>query len=240
VNAPAADARRDPRAAAADAWTFRCRVELEAVARFERLARRMERLGDAAELVALARRASADEARHARLCAERAAALGARPSVAPVRALPEIAPSAASLRERALYEVVAACCISETESMAVLGALLDAARAPALRATLHALARDEVRHARLGWAYLARAREVEFLGPLVPAMLEGSAGPDLFQAGVAEPEPGALLELGVLPRRLKRELFERVLVEVTCPGLERLGVDAGPARRWLDRRRAAR
>ncbi|HEY6098340.1 MAG TPA: ferritin-like domain-containing protein, partial [Anaeromyxobacter sp.] len=145
------------RRVAASAWTFRCRVELEAEARFERLAGRMERIGAAGELVALARRASADERRHAALCAEQAALLGETAAVGPVQDVPEIAPATLPLGDRVLYEVVAACCISETESMGVLTTLLDAARAPGLRRTLRELASDEVQHARLGWAYLARA-----------------------------------------------------------------------------------
>jgi len=225
---------------AASAWTFRCRVELEAEARFERLAGRMERLGDPAELVALARRASADERRHAVLCAGQAALLGETAALAPVSDLPEIA-AALPLRERVLYEVVAACCISETESMGVLTTLLDAARAPGLRRTLRELASDEVRHARLGWAYLARAHAaggVAFLGPLVPAMLGGSVAPDLFAPAGGDREDDALLDLGVLPHHLQREVFERTLDDVILPGLERLGVDITPARRWLAGRRA--
>ncbi len=229
------------RRAAASAWSFRHRVELEAEVRFERLAARMERLGAAAELVALARRASADELRHAALCAEEAARLGEPVATPSAVEVPEIAPAELPLRERVLYEVVAACCISETESMAVLTTLLRAARAPELRSTLHELASDEVHHARLGWAYLTRAhagRETTFLGPLLPAMLAGSAAPDLFAPDREERDGGTLLELGVLPRRAQRAVFTRALEQVIFPGLEGLGVDTGPARRWLAERRA--
>lgn len=243
MTAPGAVAiRAELRPVAASAWVFRCRVELEAEARFERLAARMERLGDPVELVALARGAAADERRHAALCAEEAGRLGEEPSLAPVRVLPEIAPAGASPGERVLYELTAASCISETESVTVLTALLEAARAPGLRRTLRALARDEVRHARLGWAYLAQARaagrDLAFLGPLVPAMLAGSIAPDLFEPGGADEEDDALLALGVLPRRRQREAFVGTLEEVVLPGLEGLGIDGGPARGWLAERRA--
>lgn len=224
------------RSIAASAWAFRWRVEREAEVRFERLAGRMERLGDPAELVALARRASGDERRHAAICARRAAALGEPPAVPAPPEVAEVAPRDLSPRDRVLYEVVAACCITETESMGVLATLLAEAREPGLRSALHALAQDEVRHARLGWAYLARAGEtgdVAFLGPLVPAMLAGSVEPGLFGPAAAGADGEALLQLGVLPHRLKREVLERALLEVVFPGLERLGVGAGSARRWL-------
>lgn len=241
MSAPAAGAAREGvRRVAAGAWVFRCSVELEAEARFERLAGRMERLGDGAELVALARSASADERLHAELCAEQAALLGEKVALGPVRDLAEIAPAAAPLADRVLYEVVAACCVSETESMGVLTTLLEAARAPGLRLALQTLASDEVRHARLGWAYLARAHaegRVAFLGPLVPAMLGGSVAPDLFEAASGDRDDDALLELGVLPHRLQREVFERTLEEVVFPGFERLGVETGPGRAWLAERR---
>ncbi|HET7755608.1 MAG TPA: hypothetical protein VFK85_17010, partial [Anaeromyxobacteraceae bacterium] len=57
------------RALAASAWAFRWQVEREAEVRFETLAARLEALDEPSHLVALARRASADERRHAEHCA---------------------------------------------------------------------------------------------------------------------------------------------------------------------------
>ena len=72
------------RALAASAWLFRWQVECEAEVRFARLAVRLEALGAPARLVDLARRASADERRHAAHCARLAAELG--------RAVPPVPP----------------------------------------------------------------------------------------------------------------------------------------------------
>jgi hypothetical protein len=221
---------------AASAWKFRWQVELEAEARFARLSGRLEEVGAAREMVELARRSSEDERRHACLCAELAESYGEcipRGFSPPLR---EIAPRGLLLRGQVLYEVVAACCITETESMGVLTALLEAASSPRLREVLRELARDEVRHSRLGWAHLASEHALgttAFLGPLVPAMLEGSVGPELFAMGPGDDEDDRLLEHGVLPRRRKLEVFRRTLEEVVIPGLEQFGVDAGPARAWL-------
>ncbi|HZY05907.1 MAG TPA: ferritin-like domain-containing protein [Anaeromyxobacteraceae bacterium] len=226
---------------AGGAWRFRWKVELEAAARFARLADRLEQLEVPASLVELARRASLDERRHAALCARMAARYGDVPEEPGPSEPGEIAPGHLTQRERVLYEVVAACCVTETESMGVLAELLGRARDAELRRVLHELATDEVRHSRLGWALLAAEHArggTAFLGPLVPAMLEGCIDAGLFRPAEAELEDHALPEHGVLPHALKREVFTRTLEEVVLPGLERFGVDPAPARAWLEGKRA--
>ncbi len=221
---------------AASAWVFRWQVELEAEVRFAGLANRLESLGAPTLIVELARRAAGEEARHAVLCARMAAELGR-----PVPALsppppPAVAPSGLAEEEAVTYELTAACCVTESVSVAVLTALLPAAGAPSLHRALRELLADEVGHARLGWAHLALARErgrTAFLGPLLPAMLEGSVDEDLFLPVEPAREEPALLPLGVLPHALKRELFARSLEEVVFPGLEGAGVDAAAGRAWL-------
>ena len=101
---------------------------------------------------------------------------------------------------------------------------------------LHAISRDEVVHARMGWAHLSREAsiaEVAFLGPLVPGMLAGTIDAALFSAPPPDEDPEALLRLGVLPLEKKREVFLGTLEQVVFPGLERFGVDPEPGRRWL-------
>lgn len=231
----------ETRLVAGAAWAFRWHVEREAQARFLRLAGRLRRVGAPPAFAERALRAAADEERHAGICAALAASYGAPVPARGRPRAPEIAPRGLSLREGVLYEVVAACCIAETESVGVLTSLLGAARGVPLRRVLRALAADEVAHARLGWAVLAaeRARggDTSFLGPLVPAMLEVNAGPDLFAPGPASLEDDSLLEHGVLPRSAKREVFTRVVEDVVLPGLAAHGVDAGPSRAWLASRR---
>lgn len=226
---------------AASAWRFRWCVELEAEARFRRIADRLEALGAAQGMVALARRSASDEHRHAARCAELARELGSDPGEPPPAQAREIAPPGLLPRGRVLYELVAACCITETESMGVLTTLLGAARGASLRSVLRELASDEVRHSQLGWAHLAAEHEAgmtAFLGPLIPGMLQGSAPRDLFLPAEGPRDDAVLLELGVLPHALKREVFTRMLEEVVFPGLARFGVDPAPARAWLDAKRA--
>jgi hypothetical protein len=224
------------RALAAAAWRFRWQVELEAETRFGRLAVRLEALGLAPHLVALARRAADDERRHAGHCARLAASFGQPvPAQAPPPP-PAVAPDGLAEEDALTYELTAACCVTESESVAVLTSLLPAARDPALHAALRELAEDEVAHARLGWAHLAVAAargRTAFLGPHLPAMLRGTIDDDLFQPVEAAREDPALLALGVLPHASKRALFVQTLEEVVFPGLAGAGVDVTAGRAWL-------
>jgi hypothetical protein len=210
-------------------------VECEAEARFQSLAARLDALAAPAPLADLARRASADERRHAAHCARIAAALGARLPERPPPPSP-VAPPGLAEEDAVTYELVASCCVTESVSVAVLTRLLPVAGDAPLRAVLRELAADEVTHARLGWAHLAVAAargRAGFLGPYLPAMLRGSADDDLFDAVPPEREAGALLALGVLPHAEKRALFVGALEDVIFPGLESAGVDTGAGREWL-------
>ncbi|HSP19720.1 MAG TPA: ferritin-like domain-containing protein [Myxococcaceae bacterium] len=224
------------RSAAAEAWGFRARVEQEAALRFDRLAAVVAGFDPGSPVPALMRRAAEDERRHTELCARLARTLGSPVTLEPAPDLPVIAPRALDERQAALYEVVAACCITETESMATLTTLLAGEPDPEVREVLHAISRDEVVHARMGWAHLARessTAEVAFLSGLVPGMLAGTIDPGLFAPGPPEEDAEGLLRLGVLPLAKKREVFLGTLEQVVFPGLERFGVDSGPGRQWL-------
>lgn len=225
---------------AGEAWSFRARVESEAALRFDRLAAEIATLDADSPVPASMRRAADDERRHEKLCAGLAAAYGetAQPGsdarIAPARLLP---------REAALYEVVAACCITETESMATLATLLAENAEPRVREVLHEIARDEVAHARMGWTHLSReaaAADVSFLSSWIPAMLQGTVDGALFASAEPELESPELLRYGVLPHSRKREIFTGALEEVVFPGLEKFHIDTAPAREWLSRQRRER
>jgi hypothetical protein len=218
---------------AGKAWPFRQWVESDATARFARMARRLEKIGTPAPLVELAAKASRDEERHAGYCAELAAHYD-HPLQDPVTTPSEIAPKALRQRQRVLYEV-AASCLAETESTVMLVTLMDGAKNTKMRKLLREFARDEVTHARFGWAVLASHREsddLSFLSEWIPWMLRTTAG-DSFKPAHKGPEDEALLEHGVLPYSRRRHVFIKALDDVIFPGLEALGVDARPSRAWL-------
>lgn len=224
----------------AETWVSRRQDELEAGLRFARLAGALQALSSPEPLVELARRAAEDERRHAGMCELMARTYG-QAVMPPVPLVArEAAPGDLGFRERVLYEVVAACCISETESTAGLTSVLAVDGPPRVRAVLRDILRDEVAHSRLGWAYLTHAagsNTVAFLSPYLPAMLEDSVSPRLFAKGLSDADSAMLLMHGVLPHARKREVFIQALHDVVFPSLERCGVDTAPGRQWVERRR---
>jgi hypothetical protein len=221
-----------------EAWAFRARVEVDAALRFARLAAAISDFDPESPAIALMRRAAQDEERHAALCAELSATYGV-PVITTSAGSNDIAPQGLSPRQAVLYEVVAACCITETESVATLATLLEEQAEPRVRTVLHEIARDEVIHGKMGWAHLAREAallDVTFLAAWIPVMLAGTIDDRLFSTSASHGEPEGLLRHGVLPHARKREVFVQTLLNVVFPGLDKFGVDSGPARSWLAER----
>jgi len=222
---------------AGEAWAFRAQVEHDAARRFTRLAGSISEFDAGSPAIELMLRAAEDERRHAVLCEELAAAYG-QLGIALFPSSDEIAPGELQAREAVLYEVVASCCITETESVATLTTLLAAEATPRVKTVLHEIARDEVVHGRMGWAHLAREaarRDVSFLAAWIPMMLSGTVDDKLFAKSPPEEDSEELLQHGVLPHSRKREVFVGTLTDVVFPGLEKFGVSAGPARAWLEK-----
>jgi hypothetical protein len=226
----------------ADAWVWRRKVELAAQIRFARFAQRLDAIGAPKVIVQLAARASRDEAKHAGYCTELALAYGFPANqLETTITVGNAAPGALPARERLIYELVAACCIAESESMATLTTLLDRVVDPRLKAILRELAADEVHHSRLGWAYLSFERQrgsLAFLGELLPWMLSKVVAPKLFEGRSPDHESPELIEHGVLTDTLRRDVFEQALKGVVFPGLAFAGVDVSAGERWLTERLA--
>ena len=224
-----------------EAWAFRALVEHDAARRFTRLAEAISAFDRDSPVVPLMHRAAGDEARHAALCEELSLAYG-RPVQAPDAAPVEIAPAQLGPRQAVLYEVVAACCITETESVATVATLLAEPSETRVRQVLHEIARDEVVHGRMGWTHLSREAglgDVSFLAPWIPVMLAGTVDDGLFADARGEEPAEELMRHGVLPHARKREIFVGTLRDVVFPGLEKFGIDTAPARSWLDARTTA-
>ena len=230
----------DPaRALIAAVWAARHGVETGASLRFAALSQRMLSAGAPASLVELAVRASEDEQRHAAHCADILRARAAEVPPPETRVL-TYAPGGLSTEQSLTYEVVAQSCISETESMATLVTLLDAASDAHLKVVLQELARDEVQHARLGWAYLGWAKDrfdLSFLSAFLPAMAAAATGDDLFRSGPPEADDPGLLSGGVVPKRDRRRIYLETLHSVVIPGFEEFRIDTGPLRQWAEEKR---
>jgi hypothetical protein len=224
---------------AARAWSMRCEIEHHAQRRFARLSQDVMRLDAASPLVALLGDASQEEARHARLCGELAQHLGATPTVAPA-VTPRVAPAELSPRDALLYELVAACCVAETESMATLTLLLSKMTPGRFRDAVHTITRDEVQHAQAGWAHLAREavrRDLSWLSVHLVPMLDVPAVHEIFAPPPdAQADSEELFQFGVVPHSMKRVLLMSAIDQLVLPGLSQSGIDAAPLRAWLMKR----
>ncbi len=214
--------------AAAEVWRVRERTEHEAAALFERLAADLEAARAPATLSALASRCANDERRHAVHCRGIVDALA--PGLAPLAPDLEVrlGPARAAPADRALYASVALGCVTESLSTSLLLELRPRAEAGIVRDALDAILEDEVQHSRLGWAYLAHEaarRDVSFLAPAVPAMLDAALASEASGgSALDDAERESLRAWGILPSRdvarITRDAIERVVV----PGLARFGV----------------
>jgi bacterioferritin (cytochrome b1) len=228
------------REAAARVWRHRARAELEASARFTRLAAELANCDAVAPVIAMAREAAADEMRHAEKCVNLVHAFeGNSFELGPLPTARAVAPNGLAPREQLLYEIVAMSCVTETISAALLGELVTRATDSLVRETMHGILRDEVDHARLGWAHLAAERErgvKDMIGPSLPAMLAGTVSEELFASWAEHPAQVVLSGLGALDRADRRRIFCESLTQVVFPGLRHFGIDTRLGENWLAER----
>ncbi|HZO13854.1 MAG TPA: ferritin-like domain-containing protein [Polyangiaceae bacterium] len=149
------DLDADTRRALADAWTEDALAEHASVASFARFVLELLAVSAPADLVRDAQRALADEIAHAEISfglasAYAGAPVGPGPLAMPTNQLrshlAEIA--AATAREGCINETLAALCAQAAH---------DDARDEVVKTALHAIARDEARHAALAWRFVAWA-----------------------------------------------------------------------------------
>jgi hypothetical protein len=224
------------RARVASTWAFRTRAEIEASARFARMATELAEVGASPVVVKGANDASSDERRHRDLCAKIAADWGAPNALDFDPPKNRIGRSDMPARDRLLWEMVAVCCISETMNTSLLTRCQEVAKDEAIGATLHELLTDEVNHARLGWAHLAAERAEgrgKFLGDVLPLMLEASVEPGFLEGTQVGAWTDAMFDYGELPWSELVQIYRDTLNVVIFPGLEAAGIDTAKGRAWL-------
>ncbi len=158
---------------AAQAWLADAQLEHASIASFARFTLELLSLGAPMDLVRRASEATLEEVRHAELCLVLAETLGAGAH----RAGP--LPQAAGLPARPLSEIVVAAiregCVGETLAAIAAQRQLERAESAPARDVLTVIARDEARHAELGWAFVGWAlRQEPALLPLARHTFEQS------------------------------------------------------------------
>lgn len=220
------------REALAAIWRQRAQSESAVGNVFAQVAGELAASGAPAELVALAQRAEADEARHAAICEQLAVAYGHEGPPRPERRARLRDYDQPTVRLRAALHAIHVCCISETIATAFVEACLGACESTVLREIHRDHLGDEVQHARVGWAYVATltAEERTAVASELPMLLQLQLDAwttrigDLPEAGV----PGH----GYPPRAELLDAVHGGIRELVLPGFDHVGVDAAPARAW--------
>lgn len=206
------------RAAIARAWIDDARMEHASVASFGRFTLELLAVGAPASLVSAAQRAALDEVRHAQMCFEIAARVGAE----------EVGPDAMDLGGAGvasrLVDVVAAVvregCVGETIAALLAREAATGTADPMVRAALDRIAEDEARHAELAWRVLRWA--IDTGGDDVRAAATRSLDDALSSVGLPAPAPDGVDEdawrrLGRLTCRDARAVATAAIREVILP-----------------------
>ncbi len=224
------------RATAIAVWSGRAASERRASGAFAYLAGALARAGAPAELVAHARRAIADEQRHAEICVRVANAFAGRElPAAPL--LPVTAPAYADATPelRLVLHVIGMCCAGETTGSAFLELCRGGARGELVKRALHELLADEIDHARIGWAFLAspavsdatRAELAAWLPRLIAANL--AAWRDRPRRAISD----ALVAQGCPRWDDVDATVVSAIADLLLPGFDHAGIDTAAARAWL-------
>lgn len=233
---PSVDALSDAlRQTIAQHWTRRVTSELQVSYSFEALLPRLRVLDADATVLAMVARSATEEQRHAELCLHLANVYaGRRVDVPPVPfALPSFGFDDEHL-EVALH-IAGLCCINETMATAYLEHSLALATAPIAVAAHRAHLREEVDHARLGWAHLASPAVSDetraALARCVPRLLDANVPlwerPDAFLPSAGVPDHG-------LPSHADCVRVARAAVnELVLPGFRHVRVPVGAWRNAL-------
>jgi hypothetical protein len=215
----------------------RAALELEGGAAFTAVTQSLVDLRADVRIVDLAARAIAEELRHAAIYGAIARAYGDGGD-APSRATPIAAPhyDGVTPREDHILRVVGMSSINETMACAFLELCLAGTTASFVRDGLREVLEDEIRHARIGWAYLGSPdvgdAERTLVGTWLVPLLRAQWGrwreqiaslPSMEAPAHGCPSPAAI------------EAAARAsMKDLVIPGFAAAGVDVGEARRWLE------
>ncbi|HEU5075783.1 MAG TPA: hypothetical protein VFU02_16435, partial [Polyangiaceae bacterium] len=134
--------------------------------------------------------------------------------------------------ESAVLYVVMTCAINESIAAGYLDACARASRCKLARAANRALLRDEVKHARLGFAFLGwcSASDRSLVGQALPSLV----GTALDHWLDPHDYPTRLPEgYGCIDHASLRSAVLAALEALVLPGFEHLGIGVNPVRRLL-------
>ncbi len=217
-------------------WQDRARAELRVSHAFHVLGEELAATGVSEVVRDLVRRTIEDEKRHSGLClrlSERYSGLPALAPLVPPESLPAFEGAPPELR--VALHVMGLSCINETIAVSWLKGCLDGASAPLARAATRVHFREEIDHARLGWAHLASRHVSEAtrrgLGLWLVRLLRANV-PQWFRPDASLPPEGVPAH-GAPSLTNTCALALEAVREVVLPGLATVGVDPAAGYAWL-------
>lgn len=236
VRDPVIDATPDgDRARLAAIWQKRAGLELRVASGFCSLSVELLEHGTTQAVYEIVAQAVRDEVHHAQISAEMAARYRGDEVLWPEpepNQIPPFAPTRGPMHA-ALY-VIAMCCINETVACGVLEAAMSQAKSPLAKAALFTILRDEIDHARAGWAHLASAWVTPEMRRELPPWLHRLHSVKLRELVEEDgPLPGENYAIhGMLTRQRSRQVVHATLVDVMFPGYRRAGIDPTLTEQW--------
>jgi hypothetical protein len=225
-------------------WRARMTSEYRSTSVFSGLASQLMEANAPMDCTAVVLRLAQDEVRHAALCGETLAALGAEVvAPAPVDLPPLARHKGTTPEERVLRNVIYGSCLSEMVNTSRFVDTMDTMTDPFLRDITRVLMSDEIVHAQFGFMYLdvqkdwlERHPEVrlslsQYLRHAFPVLEQQMSGTGVPPRTLTSDERA----LGLTdPARLPETFYETIAGAI-IPGLERYGIDASTA--WRERAR---
>lgn len=207
-------------------WIDRAKGELTTALTFEFMLDDLTHEGVPDELRNLAKTAIIDEHRHVDWCLRWARLVDdTKPAEPRLGGTRPLSFEGASAHDNRLLRTVFGCCFSETVAVHVLSASHSRIRLPSVRSLNRLHLREEVPHARLGWALLGwqgvTSRDRDMLRSYVPEMTRLTRM--AWQSTRREPDED-LHALGYLSSPLVALACDEAIPNVVLPGLEHLGV----------------
>ncbi len=217
---------------AARTWRTRSQAEYMAVSTFSVLSMDLCAAGVPADFLTSVHQAAIDEVRHAELCVRLASLYSGQPETPPLGLSDLPDDPARPKRLQALANALLVSCVAETYATSVVAAMRDVAVDPCVQTVLRIIYADEIRHARLGWAFLSwslresGADAVAAAADMVPVAVKACANV------VETPRPDGDIDAelrghGLVGPAEERLLFAQVVREVLAPGFAAVGVPAG-------------
>jgi hypothetical protein len=207
-------------------WLERAAAESSVAIGFDKLLPRLRAIGAAPVVLELTEKAIDDETRHARGCVELASSYAGRALEAPpprATELPVFRTEDEAL-ECALI-VLGTCCINESIACEWLRASWLAATDPASKDANRLHLKDEIDHARLGWAYFATldpARKRHIAEHWLDRMIAVNVA-EWKKADKHLPADG-IAELGHLAQTISERVIDEAVASVVRPGFAHVGL----------------